>query len=849
MYKWTLKHRESNGVNIINPRKVKQGQYLDTFGGTVQDADYAHSEQTKVLPGQVYECHQDEIITNFKTVVFFDFQNDYLSGLSDLSQFTVPSGAYYTVTSFGSLQAGINPETIGITLGAASAFDYYFTSRVVNPVYKKMSRGFDLESNYQFYREKLDGNLKLLRYDYDYIAALPFDTKFYLDVEDLKGILPIYKGQFYKTDCKWDADDRMVEIKTESADEYVEIMGGMDKTFNLIEVAPELEEITLRRRPIIQVYIPGDTVVTNFLGGTYWEQEIQGEPEFDDNKLRTTYHFANPKNIRNIPAAYGAGLSTDVTGVYDDNRENANGLYRLIEEANTIWANLTRYRYKIQRISDDVILYETGFTNWRETGVNLLEFKGVNGETGEFYFTEYRVYVRYYTDLLTIERSGQSPVNTYGVPDDDIVANNRNYRRVIGYNIDDFYIYDEFTEKPTRFGRVPDDAPNAGLYYKEFLVSVVTGLSNPMPVSSSNWRAVSLWFFNTLNIRYTEFIDGQDFVLRDAYTLHGVVKALLIEVGSSVTHENNVAHSEFLYGTNNPLGGFSFLDFGGGSITSDYAGNVKHYLTPKSNIIAGEYDQATRKADITLGQVLNMLRDIYRVFWHIENGKLRFEHITWYQNGGTYGVPIVGADLTQLVHLKNGKKWNFNQNKWEFDKENMPERFEFGWMDDVSPPFQGSPIQIRSNYVQLGRIEDLSVSGITTDIDFVMGNASEISKDGFCLMTTVFRDGKNRVPFIEKDLGYNQDVIIQNGLLSWLYLHPKFHVYDLPSDKANINGNDVDLYNNNTRQKKQEVSYPANAAINPYQLVKTALGNGLIDKLAINMESYQVKATIKHDTE
>ncbi|AFM54801.1 hypothetical protein B620_gp23 [Croceibacter phage P2559S] len=846
MYKWTLKHREENGANRLNPREVKQGVYMDTNSGQLIQLDtYATSGMMPVTPAQQYQGHSPTSEV-FRKVVFFNTAKELVSGIDSwVSTFTVPSGCYYAVVSFRSISHNnTQPEEVGATLGLGSAFEPYFVSKQVQPIYKSMERGYDLESNYQFYREKLKGNLKLVRDDYDYVAALSFDTKIYIDIEDLNGVLPVYKGQFYKTDCKWDGDDRILEVKTEPADDYVEIMAGLEKTFNLIKIAPELEAITVRRRPLIQVYIPGDTVVTNLLGGTYWEQEIQDEPVFDHNTLVQTYKFANPKNIRIVPAAFGAGLSTDITGEYDDNRLNANGLYRLIEEANTVYPSFTRYRYKIQRVSDDVILYETGFTNWRESGVNLLPFNGVNGETGQFYFTEYRIYVRYYTDLLNVRGT-----DTYAVPNEDIVANNRNYRRVIGYNIDSFYIYDQFTDTPTQYGRVPDDAPNGGKYYKQFLVSVTTGLSQPQPVSSSNWRAVSLWFFNTLDIRYTEFIDGQDFKLRDAYTLHGTIKALLREVGSNVTHDNSTQYSEFLYSANNPLGGFTFLDFNGGTIATDYEGNITHFLTPKSNIIAGEYDQPAQKAEITLGQVLNMLRDVYRVFWHIENGKLRFEHISWYQNGGTYGAPIVGADLTLLKQPRNGKSWGFSQNKWAFDKENMPERFEFGWMDDVSPPFDGSPIQIRSNYVQLGRIEDLAVNGITTDIDFVMGNAQEISKDGFCLISAVVRGGIYRVPFIEMELGYNEQVIMQNGLLSWTYLHPKFHVYDLPSDKANINGDDVTLFQNNTRQKKQEVTYPANQGINPYQLVRTQLGDGIIDKLMVSMESYIVKATIKHDTD
>ena len=965
MYKWILRHREASGANLLDPRRLTQGFYW--FNDSEAVASHtAYSEMISVSPSQSYQANGIADNAIIRYVTFYDFNKQYMSDInapSYVDSFTVPSGAYYAILTIRSESNGQDPELASITLGLGSPYVSYYTQREVQAVYKKMGRGYDKQSNYQFYREKLDGNLKLVRDDYDYLAALGFDQKILIDIEDATGILPTYKGQFYKTDCKWDSDDRIVEIKTEPADDYTEILAGLDKTFNIIQKAPELQELTLRRRPIIQVYIPGDNVVTNILGGTYWEQEIQTDPIFDHSALVNTYKFANPKDIRTIPIAYGPGnnlfnvstsvtgeridasngtivadaawyrsdyirikestqyrainsideiayydanknfisgetaltdditspasavwirfsnlttnpssicmfnqgatalafetysssLSLDVTGEYDANRNQDDGAFKLVEESDTFFGSYTRYKYHIVPINaslssfetwSNYAVYSTGFTNYRESGVNLLPFNGVNGQTGSFYFTEYRIYVRYYTDKLDVRGTA-----THAVPSEDIVANNRNYRRVIGYNIDDFYIYDQFVTYPTKFGRVPEGTPNTGEYYKEFQVSVVTGLSNPLPVSSTNWRAVSLWFFNNLDIRYTEFIDGQDYVLRDSYPLHSVIQILLREIGSTVTHDNTPEYSGFLYSATNPLGGFTFLDFDGGTIATDYSGNLTHFLTPKSNIIAGEYDQPAQKSEVTLAQILNMLRDVYKVYWHVENGKLRLEHVSWYQKGGTYGSNIIGSDLTILSQPRNNKKWSFSENKWDFDKENMPERFEYGWMDDVSLPFEGNPIQIKSNYVQLGRVEDLNVNGITTDIDFIMGNPQEVSKDGLCLLSAVLVDGIYRVPFIEMDIGHNQEVVMQNGFLSWLYLHPKFHTYDLPADKVNINGEDTTLFNNNTRQKKQEVTYPASQTINPYQLVRTGLGDGSIDKLKIDMESRMIKATIKHDTE
>ncbi len=849
MYSWSLKYRNTNGANLLDPLRVIKGIYINETGNTLSDANYFTTDYIPVDGAEVAQLNKGAGITA-RYLTYYDEKKDFLAGYTNANFGTIggTAASKYVKVSFHRNSLDLDIESTSYTVGSGSSYVAYYTSREVQPIYKKLKRGYDLASNQQYYREKLSGNLKLVRGDYDFIAGLPFDEKLFITIHDSEGRLEDYTGYFFKTDCKWNADDRIVEIKTKPYDYYDAILSGMEKTRNLIELAPELQEVEMRRRPLIQVYIPGDTVITNILGGTHWEQEIQIDPVFDHNALTSTYKFYNTQNIRIIPTSYASSLSTDITGEYDNNRVNNNGLYRLIEQG-VAWYG--KY-FQIQRVSDNAILYQSSFTDWRNTSLNTVLFTGVNGETGSFYFTEYRIYVRYYTDLLEIERSGQSPVSTYRVPSDDIVPNNSNYKQVIGYNVgtNKFAIYDQFLDTPTKFGKVPDGAPDAGRYYKEFLVAPSSGLSKPTPVSSSNWRAVSLWFFTDINIRYTEFIDGQDFTLRDAFPLHSVIQKLLVAAGSNVSFTNNTEHSEILYSTTNPLGGFSYLDFDGGSIGTAYASNLQYFLTPKSNIVSANYDQPALKAETTLGQILKMMRDTFKIYWHVENGKLRLEHIRWYQNGGTYNLtPIIGTDLTQLTQPRNNKKWNFAQNKWEFEKESMPERFEYGWMDDVTPPFEGFNIDIISNYVQEGRVEDLNVGGITTDIDYIQSNPQEVSKDGFALISTVLLSGKHKVPFIQFNLDYNHEVIMQNGFLSWLSLHPKYHIYDLPADHVNINNADTFLFQNNTRQKKQEVTFPAGQKVNPYQLVKTGLGNGIVHKLEVDMQSYIVKGTIKHDTE
>jgi hypothetical protein len=321
-------------------------------------------------------------------------------------------------------------------------------------------------------------------------------------------------------------------------------------------------------------------------------------------------------------------------------------------------------------------------------------------------------------------------------------------------------------------------------------------------------------------------------------------------MGANVSFLKDTNHSEFFYAATNPLGGFAYMGTYSLSSNPDYIGNLDYFITPKSNLVNANYDQPARKAELSLQQIFKMLSDVFKVHWHIDNGRLRLEHVSWYQKGGTYSfTPVVGSDLTTLQNIKVHKSWDYLQNNFEYDKEAMAERYEYGWMDDVSPIFEGNPINIISNFTQEGKIEDASNGRFTSDVDYVQSNPQEISKDGFMLLGAVNESGTYKIPYMRWYNGDNKQFMLQNGFLSWSYLHSKYHTSDLPSDQVNINGQDVTLYQNITKQKKQKVKFPLVDTFNPYQLIRTGIGNGKIQKISVDLESNMVDGDLKHDTD
>lgn len=717
------------------------------------------------------------------------------------------------------------------------------TKQTVRPNYKDdLTLDYELETNQRFYRAKLSGKINFVRADYDIINDAPFDSEFFLYIEKSddwgQTYNQYYKAKFMKTDCTFNDDDKLVTVKPETTDQYDDVLAGLEKEYNLIELAPQIEFLTIRKRPLIQIYVPGDSIVSCFLGGTNWEQDANVIT--DQNALVHTHYFALCNVLKEIRIT--GNSNPNVNGLYagrmaeGDNPSSLTGkLYS--PDNNNYYIRITQGKFQgtpfgfvsvaIVRISDgkDLFLYTRRtegepFDNL-EFDIPAADGSGATG-TAHADMKSYNIYARYLCDVEKID-----DLNTYPLPADDIVDNNRNYRRAIGYAIDVAFISNNFSDTPTEWGLADNGkyfAPPYSIYGQTFY-----------PIARSTWRYASLWFGFYLFDWILEEKARKAYTLRDAFTLSSCINVLLKEFAPGITHEATPEYSQFLYNTNNPISRQSF----------------KLLISQKSNIINGEYQTPAQKAPITLQQIMTMLRDIYKCYWYIEDGKFKIEQINWFRNGGSYGYnPIIDYDLTQLENVRNGKKLAFATSEYSFDKVDMPERYQFEWMDDVTTPFEGLPIEITSKYVTAGKIEEINISNFTSDIDLMLLNPGAISSDGFALFAAVTPSGGGQLelPFTRQTVD-GVEYFLQNGFLAFINIQPTYWVYDMPARNFKIN-NIPNYAIGIERKKKQTLNFPAGTTDpNPMQLVKTYIGNGQVDKLSVNLCSRNIKATLKYDTE
>ena len=207
-------------------------------------------------------------------------------------------------------------------------------------------------------------------------------------------------------------------------------------------------------------------------------------------------------------------------------------------------------------------------------------------------------------------------------------------------------------------------------------------------------------------------------------------------------------------------------------------------------------------------------------------------------NGGAYfSTPNVGIDLTQLVNPRNGKKWSYMVNQVKYNKDELPERYEFKWADDTTEYFEGNPIEIESKYVKSGEIESVAVNRFNSDLDYMLLNPSASESDGFALISAVKNNGKWKVPYLQ----VRDDITLQNGFLSFFRLQ-KFYLYDMPAWSIKVNG--VQVRSNDIKKSMtQEVICPYRE-FNLQELVRTEVGDGQIDAVTMNIDSKMLEISL-----
>lgn len=636
-------------------------------------------------------------------------------------------GMYDTVTGTFLTNAGTGTFTAGSVVEDWTE---------VHPIWKDdLSLTYERESGQMFMRTQLSGNIVLVGRDYDNIMAVPFGEVFHIKIQrsvNFGGSWTDYwQGRFYVTDCTVNADDRRLTVKPTVDDRYVGLLRGWEKEYDLIRLTPAMQRFLVRKRPMIQIYTEGDRIVSCFMGRIHFEQDADLPSDVDNPEqyLRDDCHFNVISsfielNFTEVPTGQESHFAQPYTGVLTA------GAHLTNTDDSTYYIEYYE-RTEAHQSSGGTILYYVNGLKVCPTGSTVVYWqfeqeRPVDGYMAlpvEITLTDQGSHGG---DLVCVRSSntiyGRVVCNVDYLGDEatkplynnDLVAYNRNYRRATGYwSTGELTQTAQYSTTPTKWG-LRDD----GTYFVQ-----PDGDPRYIPIGQSLWVNSSMWFMPSAVTEEIERMGRDAYTMNNAYPLASCISVLLAEMGAGVTFADDPAYSEFLFNTSqqDPIAGRP----------------TRLYLTPKSNITAGEYQTPAQTAPTTLRAILDALRQTYRLYWFVDDSnRLRIEHIEWFRRGGTYsGTPSVGIDLTALSNPRNGKPWSFGTSEYKYERIQMPDRYEFEWMDKVTDPFKGQPINILSPFVEEGKKEEVTVSGCSTDVDFMLLSPSTISPEGFVLMT------------------------------------------------------------------------------------------------------------------
>lgn len=717
-----------------------------------------------------------------------------------------------------------------------------YTQNDVHPVFgDDIKINISREENQIFKREKIEGTFKFVGNEFDLIYQCSIFTKFTLEIyrEDVF----VGSADFIRTDCEFNLDDRICFVKLTTKDIYEKILNGYDNKYNLVKLAPQRESVTMTKRAILQFYVRGEKVVTNVVGGVHYEQSCK--EVYDGKKLLDTYHFegALPLSYIYINNVIDVAAPSDILGRYFIDTSTAGGVA-------IMYINESNSRYKIQLTSlglewSLILIDSTSNANLAsatipsiQSGSQDITFVKTGGSGWNYVSGTYNSDGDLYCRVLLPKSFANSYERSMN---NDITDYDSNYPYVSGVSLDRFapkmkMVVDK-SNTPTEWGI---DSDGKYFVYPTLNADQKKKGSSPIPIGQSHWERMSSWLLSDDDVN--DLVDDFDdtFVLKDSYPIWSAIAVLLHEIDDTITFEGTQDYSMFLYlsGTNLHIYSYDFPSHR----------NALH-ITPISNIKKTFYEQAAQKGEISLKQILDMLRKVYNCYWFIDSDKrLRIEHIVYFKNGNSYDVekPTPSIDVTTKKNLPTGESWGFAQNTVEYETGKCPARYEFKWGDNCTYPFVGEPIDVKDIYLDASRKESVGIENFLADIDYIVSNPSEVSNDIFA----VFEVNKSTKKVDILDVRLNDaspKYKVQNPYLSMIVAERYYYPFDLSGWRAYTGKYELDVYKTKGI-KKQTLSCPLSLAeMRSIGIIRTEIGDGTIDKLDAEINTLYAKNTIYYE--
>lgn len=320
------------------------------------------------------------------------------------------------------------------------------------------------------------------------------------------------------------------------------------------------------------------------------------------------------------------------------------------------------------------------------------------------------------------------------------------------------------------------------------------------------------------------------------------------------------------------------------SATNPITGTENHFanLRLMHNRAIKNIQDISTKGEMTLQQLIEDLCSTLNLSWCIIGTNLYIEHINYFINGFSYAPnPTIYVDATQfplkyqvvndLDGQKSDQEYKYPVSAPEKEVFHFPAGFDYD-----------GQIKYDSKFVGKGEINQRDISVFMTDVAHTLTLGSDTIDDSWCLICAsipvndigiIYRrtaglrwyQGPKTMlavvynnPFYlfsaRKNTGLSfpnpvPDYI--NGDLMWNNILNDWFIYQTFFKEGQINGKypSVSFTTQKKIRKQRELRLPRTqtGAFNPYYLITTNLGNGIVNSFEISTDTDFIKCELLHD--
>ncbi len=710
----------------------------------------------------------------------------------------------------------------------------------VTPYYKTLSKKTAKEAGQQFYRESLEGQVKFVGDDFKLIYDEPITTEFTFIVM-LDGA-DYYKGTFTKVDCKLDIAKQTVEPKFKTKDAYAELLDRYKDEYDLIGLNILTEPIACKKRPFTQIYCLGASSVTNVYNRRTWETDTSVAIETGADIKK--YGFTSIGAFREI---YIEGASIEgVNGIYNKFEYKTEDISTDLFIEYYLWYSPVRngvtYAIQLARYNTQRIVGMSIFASNQDNPLYGIPQEDLDAHPGSL-----NQFFRERGDMTNLVFPAVAGSDFAIVTKDflyDIYARVINAKSGTKINYNDFAIsntsYKFYTNAPTltikqsAASEKTETSYGVNDYGEYFTNKDLPSLNSPydsyLPICRSSWVNTSIWLtYIDEDFRELDSDYSYSYTLRDSFNIGNVIKGLLTKVAPNITHDTTAEYSHFLHDDT--------------FILPNMPEKFYPYITQKTNMIKGTYDQAAQTAKTSMEEIMNMLRDCFRCYWYVDSdNKLRIEHISYFLNGRSYEQNNASIDLTTVFDSFNRKRILLGQGAIEYDISDLSRKYTFSFVDESFLPFYKANLEFDAAYIDNSKIEDIAVNNFSADVDYMQIEADSVSSDGFALLCPVKINDElslslKDVQVVEK--GRPNRIYVNNAYASWGALIG-FYMWGAVSSKFEYTSLLYDISSSIqslANIMKQSLSVPFMPNLRPYMKIITDIGEGQIESVSENLDT------------